>query len=200
MTRSLLLALLLLIAACDRKPHLVEALSLPDSYTLSMERLDPNRPLFEFVASPDPAMSSESVFLHHPTWKAREGIPIGWNDIKAECRLYQTPATIFLTTKRQIAWRVPGIDGFYWNKWELDLDQLPTDQEAVFRDALYSVGHLPYEIAEFDLNRRRCVLRLTHPSLTLPPRLTFQFQSTAKARNGSNIAGGSFVFEGHPNK
>jgi hypothetical protein len=198
--RWLLLALLLLVSACGRKANIIETLSLPDGFTLSMERINPSRPLFELVARPDPPMSTESVFIHHPAWKAREKVPLIWSELKAGCHLYQAPTAIALTTKRDIAWRVPGVEGFYWNLWRLDLDSLPKEQEEDFRSALYSLGHLPYEITDFDVVKRRCVLNLTHPEFKLPPRLVFQFQSTALARSGAIIAGGSFVFEALPNQ
>jgi hypothetical protein len=196
----LLLALLLLVSACGRKPDLIETLSLPDGFTLSMERINPRRPLLEFVARPDPARSTESVFLHHPSWKARESVPLIWSELKAGCHLYQSPTVIALTTKREIAWRVPGVQSSYWNLWQLDLDNLPKEQEEAFRSALYSLGHLPYEITEFDVGKRRCVLSLTDPEFKIPPRLVFQFQSTAFARSGANISGGTFVVEALPNK
>lgn len=198
--RRLLLALLVLVSSCGRKPDLIETLSLTDGFTLSKERINPSSPLFELIATPDPPMAKESVLLHHPTWKARERVPLIWSELKAGCRLYQAPTAIALTTKREIAWRVPGVEGFYWNLWRLDLDSLPKELEEAFRRALHSLGHLPYEITDFDVVKRRCVLSLTHPEFKLPPRLVFQFQSTALGRSGAIIPGGSFVFEALPNQ
>ena len=195
LVRNLLLVFIFAASACARKPDRVETLQLPDGFALTMERSIPSRPLIELVPASDPAMPTESVFIHHHTWKAREGVPLIWDDLKAGCRLYQSATTMALTTKREIAWRVQGVDVFYWSKWQLALNNLPQDHETNLRTALYSLGHLPYEITSFDAAERRCVLRLTHPAYSLPARLTFRFHPVATARNGANIAGGTFVFE-----
>jgi len=193
--RNFLLIFLFAVSACARKPDAVQTIRLPDSFTLTMERFNPRPPLIELVPH-DPYLATEHVFINYPAWKTREEMPIVWSELQTGCHLYQSLTAHALTTKREIAWRVQGIDCFFWSKWQLSVENLPADQQPILRTALYALGHLPYEITDFDLDHRRCTLTLTHPAYSLPPRLIFQFHSTATAPNGASIAGGTYVFEG----
>jgi hypothetical protein len=192
--RNLLLIFFLGMSACARKPDAVQTIALPEQFSLTMERFNPRPPVVEFVPH-DSYLPTEHVFINHPAWKSREEIPIVWRELQAGCRLYHTPAAMALTAKREIAWRVQGFDCFYWSKWQLSVENLPAEQQPTLRTALFALGHLPYEITDFDLSQRQCVLSLTHPSYSLPSHLVFRFHSTVTAPNGASIADGTYVFE-----